>query len=87
MVHEYARWGYEDMRVFLGICQMLGGIGLIIGFFIPIILLASSLSLTLMMFTAIYVRIKVRDTIIRTLPAVFYFVLNLFITYSSYKLL
>ena len=83
MLSEYARWGYKNQRILLGCLQLLGGIGLVVGIVNPILLSVASFLLTFMMITAIFVRIKIKDTIVQMLPATFYTVLNFIILYNS----
>ena len=83
MLSEYARWGYKNQRILLGCLQLLGGAGLLIGIVNPILLSVASFLLTFMMITAIFVRIKIKDTIVQMLPATFYTVLNFIILYNS----
>ena len=83
MVSEYARWGYSKHRILLGCMQLLGGIGLLIGITNSILLSVASFLLTFMMITAVFVRIKIKDSLINMFPAVFYTVLNFIILYNS----
>ena len=83
MLSEYARWGYKNQRILLGCLQLLGGIGLLVGIVNPILLSVASFLLTFMMITAIFVRIKIKDSTVQMLPAIFYTVLNFVILYNS----
>tara|TARA_B100002019_G_C20883426_1_gene409848 strand:+ start:144 stop:488 length:345 start_codon:yes stop_codon:yes gene_type:complete len=86
MHSEYSRWGYENLRVFLAWCQLLGGCGLIIGMLHhslkPLISITSFL-LTVMMLTAVFTRIKSKDGWFLTLPSLFYSILNATIFFQS----
>tara|TARA_B110000003_G_C16455905_1_gene459798 strand:+ start:347 stop:607 length:261 start_codon:yes stop_codon:yes gene_type:complete len=83
MILEYNRWGYKKFRKILALLQFLGGFGLLIGLYFPLLLIIVSASLTLMMITAIYVRIRIKDHIINALPAILYAILNFIIFYNS----
>lgn len=83
MILEYNRWGYKKFRKILALLQFLGGFGLLIGLHFPLLLIIVSASLTLMMIIAIYVRIRIKDNIINTLPAILYAILNFIIFYDS----
>jgi len=83
MLSEYARWGYKNQRILLGCLQLLGGIGLLVGIVNPTLLSVASFLLTFMMITAIFVRIKIKDSAVQMLPATFYTVLNFIILYNS----
>jgi len=83
MISEYERWGYQKHRIQIAILQLLAGIGLFIGSSFPILLALISSSLFIMMMVAVFVRIQIKDTIINTLPAVFYAIVNFIIFYNS----
>jgi uncharacterized membrane protein YphA (DoxX/SURF4 family) len=83
MISEYEKWGFKNQRVILACCQLLGGLGLLIGLVIPLMLSVASFLLMCMMLTAVFVRIKLKEGLIKMLPALLYVVLNLFIFYNS----
>ena len=83
MISEYERWGYKNQRLILGSCQLLGGLGLLIGLLIPWLLTLASFLLMCMMLTAVFVRIKIKESVVKTLPALLYVVVNLIIFYNS----
>jgi len=83
MLSEYARWGYKDYRILLGCLQFLGGIGLLVGIVNSTLLTVASFLLTFMMITAVFVRIKIKDSIMQMFPAILYTVLNFIILYNS----
>ena len=83
MAKEYKRWGFEKSRSIIGFFQLTGGLGLVLGFKYRSILLASSIGIALMMFFAIIVRFKIKDSLIEILPALTYLVLASIIINSS----
>ena len=83
MISEYERWGYKKHRILIAILQLLAGLGLLIGPSFPTLLTFISFSLFVMMMVAVFVRIKIKDTIINTLPAIFYAIINFIIFYNS----
>ena len=83
MLSEYERWGYKNQRILLGCLQLLGGIGLFLGIVNSLLLSVASFLLTFMMLTAVYVRIKIKDSIIQMFPAILYMVVNFIILYNS----
>jgi len=83
MVSEYARWGYSNYRILLGFTQLMGGTGLLIGINNSVMLSLVSFLLTFMMITAVFVRIKIKDSLINMFPAIFYSALNFIIFYNS----
>ena len=86
MRSEYSRWGYDNLRLFLAWCQLLGGCGLIIGMLHhslnPLISITSFL-LTVMMLTAVFTRIKSKDGLLLTLPSLFYSIINAIIFFRT----
>ncbi len=76
MISEFKRWGYKNHRKTISTLQILGGSGLLIGLKINILLIASSLCLSVMMFVAIIVRVKINDNVARILPAITYLMLS-----------
>ena len=75
-VNEFYRYGLSEYRTIIGFFQLLGGIGSIVGVFDKRILIISSLGLSVMMLLGVVVRIKINDTIIQTLPAIIYLIVN-----------
>lgn len=84
MQQEFKRFKLEKLMILTGILELLGGAGLIVGMFINIILLVSSGGLSLLMFFAFVVRIKMRDPFLDSLPSLFFMVLNFFIFYNNF---
>jgi len=80
---EYKRWGYPEQRFMIGSLQLLGGLGLFLGFIFDPLIPLSSASLMLLMLAAIGVRIKIEDQPLRMIPALFYAVLNFLILVNS----
>ena len=78
-INEFFRYGLSEFRVLVGILELLGGVGCIIGVFNNKILLIASFGLSILMIMGVIVRIKINDTIYQTVPAIFYFLLNGFI--------
>ena len=83
MISEYEKWGFKNQRILLACCQLLGGLGLLVGLVVPLMLSVASFLLMCMMLTAVFVRIKLKENVIKMLPALLYVVVNLFIFYSS----
>lgn len=83
MILEYDRWGYKKFRKIIASLQFFGGLGLLVGLRFSLLLTIVSALLTLMMIVAVYVRIRIKDNIINTLPAILYTILNFIIFYNS----
>ena len=80
---EYRRWGYPEQRLVIGSLQLLGGLGLFVGFVFEPLIPLSSASLMLLMLAATGVRIKIEDQPLKIIPALFYAVLNFLILVNS----
>ena len=83
MINEFKRWGFSKYRKYISILQILGATGLVVGIKYDLILVISSLGLSIMMFFAILVRVKIQDNISRVLPGMTYLLLNIIILYYS----
>lgn len=78
-VLEFKRYGLLPFRKLTGVLEILGAIGLIVGFYSHILLLVASGGLALLMLLGIITRIRIRDPLIAILPAFTLFAFNLFI--------
>jgi hypothetical protein len=87
MQAEFERYGLAKFRVLTGYLQVLGGIGLITGLFIPVILSIASAGLSLLMLMGFAVRIKIRDPFVLALPSFLFMLLNLYIFLASIHIL
>lgn len=83
MKEEFKRFGLEKLGRLTAVLQLLGGAGLLVGLKLYPILLISSAGLTLLMLLGVIVRIKVRDSLWLTTPALFFMVLNASILFLS----
>jgi len=84
LISEYERWGYNKQRIIIAVLQILACFGLIIGAYsFPLLLSIVSFSLTIMMLVAVFARIKIKDSIANTIPAIFYVIINSIIFYQS----
>ena len=79
MKKEFKRFGLEKIGLLTIILQFMGATGLIVGLKFNPILTISSLGLTLLMLSGLIVRIKLKDSIWISLPALFYMGLNTYI--------
>ena len=79
MKSEFKRFKLEKMGLIIIILQFLGASGLLVGLQINVILIISSSGLALLMFLGLVVRIKLKDSLLVSLPALFYMTLNAYI--------
>lgn len=83
MKNEFRRFGLEKLGLLIVILELFGAIGLIAGLWLMPILLISSGGLAILMFLGVAVRLKIRDSLLATAPALFYMLLNSFIFYKT----
>lgn len=82
MVKEFARYGIPRFRKLTGVLQLLGAMGIIIGFWADRLQLLSTLGLSLLMLLGVITRIVIKDGLIKTLPAFFYCMLNAYLCFE-----
>lgn len=83
MKKEFKRFGLEKMGLFTIVLEILGASGLLVGLYFHFILIISSLGLALLMFAGVIVRIKMKDSMWVSFPAIFYMVLNSYLFWES----
>ncbi len=83
MKREFKRFGLEKFGLIIIASQFLGATGLIVGLKFNPILTISSFGLVLLMLFGFIVRIKLKDSIWISLPALFYMGLNTYILLAS----
>ncbi len=74
----------SDLRKVTGALQLLACLGLFLGFYNSLFTTLASLLLAVMMLVALTVRIRLRDSLLLTAPAVLYFVLSMVLLISSF---
>ena len=80
---EFKRYGLEKLRVLTGLLEIAGGLGLLVGLKVQIILELAAMGLAFMMFSAIMVRVKIKDRPVLLLPALFLLLVNIYILTPS----
>jgi hypothetical protein len=83
MKSEFKRFKLEKLGLLTIILEIVGALGLFIGLWYQPLLLLSSGGLALLMFLGVLVRLKLKDSLWITLPALFYMVLNGYIFYVT----
>ena len=79
---EFERFGLARQRILVGVLQLAGATGLLVGFSLPLIGILAAGGLALQMLLAVGVRVKIRDSLLQTLPALFYFLLNTYLCFA-----
>lgn len=83
MKNEFKRFGLEKLGLLTIVLEFLGALGLLVGLYYPIILTLSSMGLSLLMFFGLLTRIKSKDSVWISLPAILFMVLNAYICWGS----
>ncbi len=81
---EFDRYHLGSQRALVGGLQLCGVIGLLAGLSQPWVGRAAAAGLALMMLVAVGVRIKIKDSLMLTLPALFYLALNAYLCLAAY---
>jgi hypothetical protein len=77
MKTEFIRYGLKRQRTFVGLLQLIGAIGLLVGYFHQVtITIISAFGLCLLMILGFGVRLKIRDSVLQSAPAFFYALIN-----------
>jgi uncharacterized membrane protein YphA (DoxX/SURF4 family) len=85
MVREFERFGLARFRVLTGTLEILGGAGLLIGLRHPPLVFPSATGLALLMFLGVGVRLKMRDGLLLTSPALLLMVANGWIAVTAWR--
>ena len=83
MKTEFKRFGLEKVGALIAILEIAGALGLLVGLKFQFILLFSAGGLALLMLLGVAVRLKIKDSLWVTLPALFFMLLNAYIFYIS----
>ena len=79
MKAEFERYGLARFRILVGVLECLGGLGLIVGYFNRPVLVVAAAGLALTMLLGIATRMRIGDSLARTLPAIVLLILNAFV--------
>ncbi len=79
MAADFERFGLSRFRRITGALELLGAVGLAVGYLLPSVTLLSAGGLTLLMGLGTATRIRVRDSFAQTLPAVVLGLMNFYI--------
>ncbi len=81
---EFERYRFGPQRAPIGALQLCAALGLLAGLSQPWIGRAAAAGLALMMLVAVGVRIRLKDTLLQTAPALFYLVLNAYLCVAAF---
>ncbi|MDI1336847.1 MAG: DoxX family protein [Lacunisphaera sp.] len=81
---EFERYGLGPQRALVGALQLSAVIGLVVGLSQPWMGRAAAGGLALMMLVAVGFRIKIKDSLPQTTPALLYLVLNAYLCWAAF---
>jgi len=84
MKREFDRYQLGSQRTLVGGLQVCAAIGLLAGLSQPWMGRAAAAGLAVMMLVAVGVRIKIKDNLLQTTPALFYLVLNAYVCLAAF---
>jgi len=76
MVAEFERYGLAKYRVLVGVCELLGALGLGVGLVFHPVLILASLGLGVLMVLGVFTRVRIRDPFLLVLPAFSLMIIN-----------
>jgi hypothetical protein len=85
MRSEFKRYNLESFRILTGILEILGGVGSLLRPLNDTIYSLACLGLFLLMFMGIIVRIKLKDPLIKIMPALILMVTNFYLIYLQFN--
>lgn len=85
MKNEFKRFQLEKLGLLVVFLEILGAVGLLVGFWFykPLLIIASG-GLALLMLMGLIVRLKLKDSLWISLPALFYMFLNFYIFWGAF---
>ncbi len=84
MTAEFSRFGLSRYRTLTGTLEVLGAIGLAVGYVQPMIGVLSAVGLALLMLLGVATRIRVRDSLLESAPATLLLFVNVFIAWYGW---
>jgi len=83
MVAEFERFGLARFRILTASLEVLGAVGLLASYAIPLLAPIAAGGLALLMFLGVLTRLRVRDSLVVTLPALSLLLINAYIAAVS----
>lgn len=85
MKAEYVRYGVSRFRALVGFLQVVGALGLLTGFALPLVGQLAAGGLALLMFFGACLRKRIKDSLAQTIPAILYMVLNVYLAVEGFS--
>ena len=84
MKREFERYRIGSQRILVGALQVAASLGLLAGLSHPWMGRSAAVGLALMMLVAVGVRIRIKDSLAQTIPALFYLLLNAYLCWMAF---
>jgi uncharacterized membrane protein len=82
MKREFTRWRVPCLRYITGVLEVLGSLGLVVGQWFPWLGFCAAAGLSLLMCFGVLVRIRIRDSLWQTLPAIVFLVATVVVAFK-----
>ena len=82
---EFRRFGLARFGPLTGVLEILGAIGLLVGLWVPLILVVAAGGLALLMLLGFGVRLKIKDGFWASLPSFLFMLVNAYILYAALR--
>ncbi len=79
MVSEFERYGLARWRRLIGGLELSGALGLLAGYLLPQLVVAASAGLSLLMLAGVITRVRIRDPLVLTTPALALLLVNVYV--------
>ncbi len=77
---EFVRYGLGQWRPVIGVLQILGAVGLILGYcYLPILGIFAAMGLSILMILGFGIRLKIKDSALKSAPSLLYALINVYI--------
>lgn len=83
MAEEFERYGLSRFRRLTGLLEVLGALGLLVGYVFPVVAVLAAGGLCALMFLGTLTRLRVRDGIAETAPAFILMLVNGWICWTA----
>lgn len=83
MVKEFARYELSRLRILIGCLEIAGGLGILVGYKVPVIGFLGVLGLAILMLGGVILRLRLRDNLLQIFPAAFFMFVALWILVSE----
>jgi len=84
MKQEFERYHLGSQRMLVGSLQVAASLGLVAGLSQPWMGRSAAAGLALMMLVAVGVRIRIKDSLLQTIPALFYLLLSAYLGWMAF---